>query len=158
MSIETYKPVDMTSPDVLRRLVDVERGPTRWTTLTQEQVDKFAELTDDHQWIHVDPERAAAGPFGGTIAHGYLTLSLVAHWLAELFPLPAGITSINYGLNRVRFPAPTTVGTRLRMTARVRSFAEVDGGADVVVGCILDLEGGFRPACVAEPVLRYLVD
>lgn len=158
MSITTYEPVDMTSPDALRSLVRIERGPTGWTTLAQEDVDTFAELTNDRQWIHVDPTHAATGPFGGTIAHGYLTLSLIAHWLYELFPLPAGVTSINYGLNRVRFPAAAPVGIRLRMTARVVSFVEVDGGADVVVDCVIHLEGETRPACVAEPVLRYLAD
>lgn len=148
--------IDLSSETVLAGLVGVERGPTGWLTVTQDRIDAFAAVTEDRQWIHVDPVRAAAGPFGATIGHGYLTLSLVAHWLYELFPLPGGVTSINYGLDRVRFPAPVPVGSRLRMTASVRSFAPVDGGADVVIRCVLDVEGGAKPACVAEPVLRLV--
>lgn len=140
----------------LLALVGTERGPSSWYAMTQDRVDSFADVTEDPQWIHVDRERAAAGPFGGTIAHGYLTLSLLAHWIYELFPAPPGLTSINYGLNRVRFPAPVPVGGRLRMSARLEGVREVPGGVEVVLSCRVEREGGSKPVCVAEPVLRYV--
>ncbi|TDE09295.1 MaoC family dehydratase [Jiangella asiatica] len=148
--------IDLSSVDVLAGLAGVEHGPTGWLTLTQDRIDTFAAITEDRQWIHVDPVRAAAGPFGGTIGHGYFTLSLVAHWIYELFPLPDGVTSINYGLNKVRFPAPVPVGSRLRMTATVQSFTPFDDGADAVIRCVIELAGAPKPACVAEPVLRLV--
>lgn len=141
----------------LRDLVGVELGPTGWLEVSQERIDMFAEATDDHQWIHVDPARAAAGPFGTTIAHGYLTLSLCAPLLAEAL---AGLTdsslSINYGTNRVRFPAPVPVGSRIRARASVATVDEVPGGEQAVVVTTVEREGGEKPVCVAEVVLRRL--
>lgn len=136
--------------------VGAERGPSSWFVVTQETIDAFARTTDDEQWIHVDPRRAAEGPYGVTVAHGYLTLSLVAHWVYELFPAPDGLASINYGLNRVRFPAPVPVGSRLRMTARLESVRDVPGGVEIVLGCRVEREGSDKPVCVADSVLRYV--
>lgn len=148
------------SPDdvlqAFRAAVGTERGPSSWYDMTQPRVDAFATVTEDEQWIHVDRERAAEGPYGGTIAHGYLTLSLVAHWVYELFPAPRGLTSINYGLNRVRFPAPVPVGERVRMWARLESARPVPGGLEVVLACRVESGSGTKPVCVAESVLRYV--
>lgn len=152
----TYATTDLASAEVLAGLVGIERGPTSWLTVTQDRIDTFAAVTEDRQWIHVDPVRAAGGPFGGTIAHGYFTLALVAHWVYELFPLPDAVTSINYGLDKVRFPAPAPVGSRLRMTAAVQSFTPVAGGADVVVRCVVAADGVPKPVCVADSVLRLV--
>jgi acyl dehydratase len=132
-----------------------ERGPSSWYDMTQAEVDAFARLTRDEQWIHVDPQRAGAGPFGTTIAHGYLTLSLIAHWIDELFPVPPGLACLNYGLNKVRVPAPVPVGSRLRMTARLDSVRPLAGGVELVWHCQVDREGGTKPVCVADSVLRY---
>jgi acyl dehydratase len=131
----------------------LELGPSEWTEVTQERVNLFADATDDHQWIHVDPERAARGPFGGTIAHGYLTLSL----LPALAPVRVEDASaaINYGLNRVRFPAPVPVGSRIRTTSRIAEVAEVDGGVQVTTVATVEREGSEKPVCVAETVTRY---
>ncbi len=136
--------------------VGTRRGPSSWFTVSQETIDAFAGTTADPQWIHVDPVRAASGPFGGTVAHGYLTLSLIAHWIYELFPAPEPLASINYGLNRVRFPAPVPVGSRLRMSATLGSVRPVPGGMEVVLACEVEREGGTKPVCVAESVLRYV--
>lgn len=151
-----YQPVDVSSPDDLSSLVGVERGPSSWAEITQSRIDAFAEVTEDPQWIHVDPDRAASGPFEGTVAHGYLTLSLIAHWIYELFPAGEGLDSINYGLNRVRFPAPVPVGSRLRMWASLRSARQVPGGLEVSLECRVESDRGGKPVCVAEPVLRYV--
>lgn len=137
-------------------LVETVRGPSSAYEMTQERVDAFADVTCDRQWIHVDVGRAAAGPFGSTVAHGYLTLALLAPWVAELYPPADGLTSINYGLDRVRFPAPVPVGARLRMWATLRSVAPVPGGIQVVLGCRVEIEGGHKPVCLAESVLRYV--
>lgn len=136
--------------------VGTERGPSSWFVVDQETIDAFARTTHDEQWIHVDPRRAASGPFGVTVAHGYLTLSLVAHWVYELFPAPEPLASINYGLNRVRFPAPVPVGSRLRMSARLDSVRPVPGGVELALACRVEREGGGKPVCVAESVLRYV--
>src|SRR4051794_41564812 len=105
-----------------------ELGPTGWLVVDQARVDQFAEATDDHQWIHVDPERAAAGPFGGTIAHGYLTLSLLPALMAEVWRVEDARLGINYGLNRVRFPSPVPVGSRVRVVGRLKEAAPIEGG------------------------------
>jgi acyl dehydratase len=140
----------------VRDLVGEELGPTEWLEISQERVNAFAEATDDPQWIHVDPERAAAGPFGGTIAHGFLTLSLCVPLMAGLVR-PGGYSlGINYGVNRVRFPAPVPVGSRIRARFRVESVEEVAGGDQAVVHAIIEREGGDKPVCVAELVVRYV--
>ncbi len=132
-------------------------GPTDWLDVTQERIDTFARATDDHQWIHVDPVRAAEGPFGTTIAHGYLTLSLCAPLLSQLLAgmAPSGM-SINYGTNKVRFPAPVPAGSRIRARATVASVDEVPGGEQAVIVTTVEREGSEKPVCVAEIVIRRL--
>ena len=129
-------------------------GPSSCIEVTQAKIDAFAEATGDHQWIHVDPERAAAGPFGTTIAHGYLTLSLLPVASYEVLPR-AGRMGINYGLNRVRFPAPVPVGSRLRASFDVLSHEPFDGGSQTTMTATVEREGGEKPVCVAEIVFRY---
>jgi acyl dehydratase len=129
-------------------------GPSSWIEIPQETIDAFAEATGDHQWIHVDPERAAAGPFGTTIAHGYLTLSLLPVASYEVLPR-AGRMGINYGLNRVRFPAPVPVGSRVRASFDVVSHEPFDGGSQTTMTATVEREGGEKPVCVAEIVFRY---
>ena len=143
-------------PDDVHALVGRELGPTSAVLIDQARIDAFAEITEDPQWIHVDPVRAAAGPFGSTIAHGYLTLSLVARGLTELLPLGPGVVSINYGLDRVRFPSPVPVGSRVSMTVRIGDLRPVTDGVEFVARCTLIADGAVKPACVADAVLRYL--
>jgi acyl dehydratase len=141
----------------LRDLVGVELGPTDWLEVSQERIDTFARATGDHQWIHVDPVRAAEGPFGTTIAHGYLTLSLCAPLLSQaLAGLADASMSINYGTNKVRFPAPVPAGSRIRARAKVASVDDVPGGEQAVVVTTVERDGGGKPVCVAEIVLRRL--
>jgi len=131
-------------------------GHSDWVTITQEDVNLFADATGDHQWIHVDPERAAAGPFGTTIAHGYLTLSLLPVMSEEVVPRQqGGGMAVNYGLNRVRFPAPVPSGSRLRGTFRVEAVEEADWGYQATMAATIEREGGDKPVCVAELVFRY---
>lgn len=129
-------------------------GPGEWITVDQAQIDMFADATGDHQWIHVDPERAAAGPFGATIAHGYLTLSLVPVLMQDLYKIEGVKMAVNYGLNRVRFPAPVRAGSRLRASAEVAEVSDVQGGAQMVTRVTIECEGGEKPVCVAETVVR----
>jgi acyl dehydratase len=133
-------------------------GTTDWLTIEQKRVDQFAEATGDHQWIHVDPERAAAGPFSATIAHGYLTLSLLPRFASEIYTVDGASAAINYGLNRVRFIHPVRVGSRIRSTATLDSVTEVPGGAQVVVSHRVDVEVDAKPkpACIAETIGRVL--
>jgi acyl dehydratase len=141
----------------LRDMVGKELGPTGWLEVTQERIDAFAQATGDRQWIHVDPARAAAGPFGTTIAHGYLTLSLCAPLVAEaLAGLRSESMSINYGTNRVRFPSPVPAGSRIRARVAVASVEEVPGGEQAVLVTTVEREGSEKPACVAEIVLRMM--
>ena len=141
----------------LRDLVGVELGPTGWLEVSQSRIDAFAQVTDDMQWIHVDPIRAAEGPFGTTVAHGYLTLSLCAPLLSEaLAGLVDSSMSINYGANKVRFPAPVPAGSRIRARVTVASVDDVPGGEQAVVVTTVEREGGEKPVCVAEIVLRRL--
>ena len=141
----------------LRDLVGVELEPTGWLEVSQARIEEFARATGDAQWIHTDPVRAAEGPFGTTVAHGYLTLSLCAPLLSEAL---GGLTgygmSINYGLNRVRFPAPVPAGSRIRARVTVASVDDAPGGDQAVVVATIEREGGERPVCVAEIVLRML--
>ena len=136
--------------------VGQELGPSRWLEVTQERIDAFADATDDHQFIHVDAECAAQGPFGATIAHGYLTLSLLPVASYEVIPSPGGGMAINYGLNKVRFPAPVPVGSRVRATFRVVDVEEQAWGSQVTMAATVEREGGEKPACVAELVVRFL--
>jgi len=137
-----------------RELVGVERV-SDWIEVDQNRIDAFANATDDPQWIHTDPERAASGPFGTTIAHGYLTLSLCVPMLYEAFP-PAGGMLVNYGLNRVRFPAPVPSGSRIRGRFRVLSVEDAAGGARAVIEAHVECEGVEKPVCVAELVVLTL--
>jgi acyl dehydratase len=130
-------------------------GTSHWVEVTQEQISTFATLTGDEQWIHVDAERAAAGPFGSTIAHGFFVLSCATGLLYDLFEV-TGVTQIlNYGLNRVRFTAPTPVGSRIRMGLKVTDVAEVSGGYQLTFGLTFEREGQEKPVCVAELLFRY---
>jgi acyl dehydratase len=132
-----------------------EFGPSSWIDVGQNRIDAFAAATGDDQWIHVDPERAAAGPFGGTIAHGYLTLSLLPVMSYEVVPRQGGGMAVNYGLNRVRFPAPVPSGSRVRGTFRVEGVEEADWGFQATMAATVEREGADKPVCVAELVFRY---
>lgn len=133
-------------------LVGVELGPTEWIDIPQERIDRFAEATDDPQWIHTDPERAADGPFGATIAHGYLTLSLSVPMLYEVLPSAGGMV-VNYGVNKVRFPAPVPSGGRVRGRFRVLSVEDASGGERATIEATIECDGVSKPVCVAEIVL-----
>ncbi|MCF6737428.1 MaoC family dehydratase [Blastococcus sp. KM273129] len=137
-------------------LTGTELGSSDWYEVTQEHVNLFADATGDHQWIHVDVERAKAeSPFGGPIAHGYLTLSLLAPLSSQVLAVTDTAMGVNYGLNKVRFPSPVPVGSRVRLTATLRSVEEVAGGLQVTLGAVIEREGGDKPVCIAEPVFRY---
>jgi acyl dehydratase len=143
------------APDELRAAGGEPLGWTECVEGGQKRIDAFAEATGDHQWIHVDPERAAAGPFGSTIAHGFLTLSLIPSLTPRLFQVEGVRMGVNYGVNKVRFPAPVPVGSRLRATAVVAEVADVDGGFQLVTKVTFEREGGEKPVCVAETVARF---
>ncbi|MEO8814354.1 MAG: MaoC family dehydratase [Mycobacterium sp.] len=131
-------------------------GQSDWVTITQESVNLFADATGDHQWIHVDPERAASGPFGTTIAHGYLTLALLPRLMHQIYRVDGIKLAINYGLNKVRFPAPVPVGSQIRAESTVADVADVGGGAhQVTLSTTVAIDGGAKPACVAESIVRY---
>lgn len=129
-------------------------GPTEWVEIDQQQVNTFAEATGDHQWIHVDPDRAAHSPFGGTIAHGYLTLSLLPQLLAQLYTVENVRMGINYGLNKVRFPSPLPVGRRVRASCTLTDVRPGDGFVETIVTSTIEVEDAGKPACVAESVGR----
>jgi acyl dehydratase len=132
-----------------------ELGPSPWLTIDQGRIDAFAAATEDRQSIHVDPEAAAAGPFGTTVAHGFLTLSLLVHLWNQVAPAHEGVT-VNYGLERVRFPAPVPAGSRIRAHFRVGAVEQVGGGRRATVAAEVEREGGEKPVCVAELVLLFL--
>jgi acyl dehydratase len=136
----------------LSELVGVELGPTSWIEVTQERIDGFAAATDDPQWIHTDPERAAAGPFGTTIAHGFLTLSLCVPMLYEALP-PTGGMVVNYGANKVRFPAPVPAGSRVRGRFRIGSVDAVPQGERATIEAAIECDGVEKPVCVADLVV-----
>jgi acyl dehydratase len=149
--------VTAATPNDLLELVGTELGPTDWVEVAQDRIDLFADATGDHQWIHVDVDRAAAeSPFGGTIAHGYLTLSLVNLFLPRLLTVAEFSAGLNVGLDKVRFPSPVPAGSRLRARGDVVSAEEVKGGVQVVVRVTVEVEGQERPACVADTVSRFL--
>lgn len=129
-------------------------GPTEWVEIDQHQVNLFAEATGDHQWIHVDPDRAVDSPFGGTIAHGYLTLSLLPQLMQQLYTVENVRMGINYGLNKVRFPSPVPVGRRVRASCVLTDVREGDGFVESIVTSTIEVEGVEKPACVAESVGR----
>ncbi|MFZ5550946.1 MAG: MaoC family dehydratase [Pseudomonadota bacterium] len=129
-------------------------GTSDWLLVDQARIDQFADATGDHQWIHVDAERAAAGPFGATVAHGLLTLSLLPWFYASAYRVGDVRMGLNYGFNKVRFPAPVPVGSRLRAQFRLLSFEPVEGGAQLVVEVTVEREGTSKPVCVAESVTR----
>ncbi|RMH79381.1 MAG: MaoC family dehydratase [Actinomyces sp.] len=144
------------SLDEVLAAVGTDLGTSDWVEIDQHRIDLFAEATGDHQWIHVDPERAAAGPFGTTIAHGYLTLSLSNMLLPQIFEVRGITMGVNYGTNRVRFPQPVPVGSRVRAHGVLTSAEEVPGGVQTVVTVTMELEGSEKPACVAEAVSRLV--
>ena len=139
----------------LKKLAGSDLGSSDWIEVTQDRIDTFADATGDHQWIHVDPERAAAGPFGAPIAHGYLTLSLFIPLFTELLDVQGVTTKVNYGLNKVRFPSPVKVGSRIRLTGRLAEVEEVPGGVQIVVDGTIEIEGGTKPAAVLQSLSRF---
>ena len=144
-----------TTVDAFHELAGTQIGYSEWQTITQEQVDQFADATGDHQWIHVDPDRAKTGPFGGPIAHGYLTLSLAPALLSGMLRVDAMKFGVNYGANKVRFPSPVPVGAELRMGVTVASVEDVDDGVQVTYDLVLEVRDAPKPACVAQVVYRY---
>jgi acyl dehydratase len=138
----------------LQGLIGQNLGSSEWIAVEQPRIDQFADATGDHQWIHVDPVRSAAGPFGATVAHGFLTLSLLPLMSATAFDVADVRMGINYGLNRVRFPAPVRVGSRLRGHFKLLSYEPLEGGAQLTVEVTMELEGSSKPVCVAESVSR----
>lgn len=143
------------SYDSLTEQVGAHLGPTDWMTVDQARIDLFADATNDHQWIHVDPVAAAEGPFGATIAHGYLTLALVNSFLPDLLTVTETSMGVNYGCERVRFPHPVTVGSRIRGRGEVISVEPAGGGLQVLVRVTVEIEGGDRPACVVDTLSRF---
>jgi acyl dehydratase len=140
----------------LPALKGTELGTSEWFEIKQERVNQFADATDDQQWIHVDVEAAKKGPFGGPIAHGFLTLSLFVPMWSQILVVSDMTMGINYGLNKVRFPAPVPVGSKVRMTATLTDVQEIKGGGlQLVVTGVIEREGGDKPVCVAEALMRY---
>ncbi|MEU4232263.1 MaoC family dehydratase [Nonomuraea sp. NPDC026600] len=140
----------------LKALAGQDLGHTGWLEITQDRVNTFAGATNDYQWIHVDPERAKAGPFGGPIAHGYLTLSLLIPLFNELLDIQGVSVSINYGLNKVRFPSPVKVGAKIRLAGKVAEVEEVPGdGVQMLMDFTIEIDGSGKPACVAQAVYRH---
>ncbi|GAA4491143.1 MaoC family dehydratase [Actinoallomurus oryzae] len=146
----------VTGLDEIKALAGADLGRTDWLEITQERVNMFADATDDHQWIHTDPERAATGPFGATIAHGYLTLSLIIPLFTRLLAIEGISMSINYGLDKVRFPQPVKVGAKIRLHGTVESVDDVRGnGVEMRLAFTVEIEGSDKPACAARAVLRH---
>lgn len=140
----------------LSDLVGRDLGTSEWLEVNQDRIDTFADATEDAQWIHVDPERARSGPFGTTIAHGYLTLALLIPLFSQLLDVEGVTTKLNYGLGKVRFPAPVKVGSKVRLAAVVREVTEVGaGGKQLVFDATVEIDGSEKPACVAQPVFRF---
>ncbi|MGE0220530.1 MaoC family dehydratase [Mycolicibacterium sp.] len=133
-----------------------ELGPTEWLEITQDRVNLFADATDDHQWIHVDPARAAEGPFGGTIAHGLLTLSLIPHFTHQLYSVGNVAMAINYGYNKVRFITPVRVGAKLRARAQITAITQLDSAVQATLATTVEIEGSDKPAAVAESIVRFI--
>jgi acyl dehydratase len=142
------------SYEALAGAAGLDLGASRWVTLDQERIDAFAEVTEDHQWIHVDTARAAESPSGTTIAHGYLTISVVGSLLGELLEIGSGVTAVNYGLNRLRFPVPVPAGSRVRGAGRIESVTAADFGLQLEIAVTGELEGSSKPTCAATAVIR----
>ena len=143
--------------DEIESLVGTELGSSEWTTIDQEAINTFADVTDDHQWIHIDEQRAADGPYGSTIVHGFFTLSLIPKFSSEIFTIEGVSIRVNYGLNKVRFAQPVPVGSRLRGTVSVNEVIRGDKGTQVILKHVIEIEGEERPACIAE-VVTLLVE
>ncbi|MGW7418979.1 MaoC family dehydratase [Streptomyces sp. NPDC054813] len=141
--------------DELKKLAGSDLGTSAWIEVTQDRIDTFADATGDHQWIHVDPGRAAEGPFGAPIAHGYLTLSLFIPLFTELLDVRGVTTKVNYGLNKVRFPSPVKAGSRIRLAARLAEVEVVPGGVQIAVEGTIEIEGGTKPAAVLQSLSRF---
>lgn len=148
--------LEFESPEALHGGVGTHLGFSDWMEITQARIDAFAEATGDRQWIHVDPERAKAGPFGTTIAHGYLTLSITNLFLPKLLRVPTATMGVNYGANKVRFPAPVPAGSRVRMGAEIIDVQDVPGGTQVITRNTVEIDGGAKPACVVEAISRFV--
>lgn len=151
--------------EIYRSIADLEAalghelGPTEWLTVEQDRINGFADDTEDHQWIHVDPERAATGPFGATVAHGFLTLSLMPHFMNAARRIEGVRMGINYGLNKVRFPAPVRAGSRIRARLTLVDLDKIETDAvQLVSRIVVEVEGSDKPACVADVVSRYYFD
>ncbi|MEW2401305.1 MaoC family dehydratase [Streptomyces sp. NPDC046862] len=141
--------------DELKKLAGSDLGASEWIEVTQERIDTFADATGDHQWIHVDPEKAKEGPFGAPIAHGYLTLSLFIPLFTELLDVEGVSTKVNYGLNKVRFPSPVKVGSKIRLVGKLDSVEDVPGGVQITVDGTIEIEGGAKPAAVLQSLSRF---
>jgi acyl dehydratase len=142
--------------DDLAEFTGKDLGAGEWLTVSQRRIDTFADATDDHQWIHVDTEQARHGPFGTTIAHGYLTLSLFIPLFSDMLDVAGVTTKVNYGLNKMRFPAPVPAGARIRLIARIADVQEVGGdGVQVTLDGTIEIENSPKPACVLQSVLRF---
>jgi acyl dehydratase len=148
-------PLTVDGLDELKKLAGTDLGSSAWIEVTQHRIDQFAEATDDRQWIHTDPVRAADGPFGAPIAHGYLTLSLFIALFTTLLDVQGVTTKVNYGLDKVRFPAPVTVGSRIRLTAKLTAVDEVPSGVQLLVDGVIEIEGSPKPACVLRSLARF---
>src|ERR1700674_5683853 len=142
-------------PEDLNARVGQHLGYSDWLEVTQERINQFAEATGDFQWIHVDVERAKQGPFGGPIAHGYLTLSLAPLLIPQIVKVEGIAMAINYGLNKVRFPAPVPVGSKVRLGATLAGLEDIAGGVQVTMDMVYEIDGSAKPACVAQIVFRY---
>jgi acyl dehydratase len=142
-------------PKDLLTMIGDDLGSSPWLDVSQERIDTFADATDDHQWIHVDVERAKTGPFGGPIAHGYLTLSLLIPLWSEILVIEDLDMAVNYGLNKVRFPAPVPAGSRVQVSATLADAEEVPGGIQATVDAVMRVEGADKPVCIAQMVHRY---
>jgi acyl dehydratase len=147
----------LTGVDEVRKAVGTHLGYSDWLDISQERVNQFADATGDHQWIHVDVERAKAGPFGAPIAHGYLTMSLSNLFLPQVVDVQGFSMGVNYGCNKVRFPAPVPVGSRIRGGVELASADDIPGGVQTVMVITMEIDGGTKPACVVEAVSRYLL-
>ncbi len=145
-----------TTLDEVASATGTDLGTSDWVEIDQDRIDRFAEATGDHQWIHVDPERAATGPFGATIAHGYLTLSLVPLLGSQVFSLETPGAKLNYGVNKVRFPSPVRVGSRVRAHVTMGEVTDLPTGKQMLLRYTIEIEGGDKPACVAETVVLLL--
>ena len=148
-------PTVFANPDAVLAAVGQHLGFTDWITVDQDRINRFADATGDHQWIHVDVERAQAGPFGGPIAHGYLTLALTNLFLPQLVSVENLSMGINYGVNKVRFPTPVRAGSRIRGGAEIAACEEVPGGVQAIIKITVEIEGSAKPACIVEWLVRY---